>query len=281
MFIDTHTHLTPWSHDAGQTLTELTDQLGKNNLAGACITDHYEKDLFYAPFGEDVFDLDAYFASNGPVRQEPDSMHPGLLVGVEAGWLPHLHNHLTEVIRHYPFDSVILSMHLLHGQDPFVDKTVYAAGPSVLYPDLIDSMAAMVESFQDFDILGHFDYFSRYAPWPQPKLLYRHSPAAFDRLFRILISQDQCLEINTRTILKLEKIGCSKTDRFPDAAIISRYLELGGKYLSLGSDAHQAGEVGQLFPETTCWLKKQGVTALTYYSRRKPCLIPIQDFKCL
>lgn len=272
MFFDTHAHVAPWSHDASLTIDELLQETAQKKLIGICTADHYEKDLFYERGYEDIYDPEALFEQLYPLRKVPslDREGPAFLVGTEIGWLPHLNHHLADLVSHYPFDSVILSLHVFDGHDPFLESDFYDAGLDVVYRTAIERMSDMILACPNFDLIGHFDYISRYTSIPACKMQYTHAPEAFDRLFSLLRDRNKGLEINTGTFAALERAGYRDDARFPDPAIIRRYLELGGTILALGSDAHRPGQIAQNFDQIRPWLIELGVDKLTYFVERKP-----------
>lgn len=270
MLFDTHNHLAPFSYDAIQTIEELLGQADRLNLAGVCTADHYEKDLFYDHGREDIFNIDEYFRQLLPIKNSRQAGQAKLLIGVEFGWLPHLTAHLSDLAQAYPFDEIILSLHILDGEDPFIDKNAYLPGKMEVYSRYLNRMAEIVRVFPDFDILGHFDYISRYCDYPDRKMRYDEMPGAFDNLLSALVSRGKSLEINTRTITKLLQVGYDRADAWPDQAIIQRYLTLGGQLVSLGSDGHMPLGTGELVAETADWLKSAGCRHLVHYENRLP-----------
>jgi histidinol-phosphatase (PHP family) len=233
------------------------------------LTDHYEKDLFYKGGREEIFDLEAYFRLLLPAREEQNGKTPQLLIGIELGYLPHLTGHLAAITSSLPFDGVILSLHILDGEDPFVDTSVYRRGKTGLYERYLSAMRDMTCACPDFDILGHFDYISRYSPYPDRKMYYAEIPDAFDALFKALAARGKALEINIRTVRKLKSAGYGDQESWPDPAIIRRYLELGGPGISLGSDGHHPGQAGQLFDEGAAWLQSIGCRHTVHFSKRQ------------
>jgi histidinol-phosphatase (PHP family) len=268
MFYDNHVHMAPFSNDARQTLQELMDFAGRVGLSGIMTTDHYEKDVFYAG-REDVFALAEYFQTLQPVRDATAKSCFQLLIGVELGYMPHLTGHYAEITSTWPFDGVILSLHILDGEDPFVDASMYQREKVRLYDRYLQVMQEMVLDCPDFDILGHFDYISRYGRYPDRKMHYADTPDGFDALLQALIQNGKTLEINTRSVSKFKALGYAGDDCWPDAAIVRRYLEMGGPGVSLGSDGHLPNEAGQLFKEGLAWLKSLGCRHLVHYVRRQ------------
>ena len=270
MYCDTHTHLTPYSHDARQTVAELLAQASRQGLSAICTADHYEKDIFYEGGREDIFNIADYFRDLGAVQAAQAANEPRLLPGVELGYLPHLDRHFAKITATWPFNSVILSLHILEGQDPFVMSAIYDSGKADVYGRYLRQLTRMINACPDFDIIGHFDYITRYAPYSDRKIYYHEFTTDFDRLFEQMIEGGKAFEINTRTIVKLQSCGYQGLDAWPDPAIIRRYFELGGTLISLGSDAHKPNECGHLFPETIDWLRGLGCRQIVHYEKRKP-----------
>lgn len=270
MLIDCHTHMRPYSFDARQSLAELLASLDSSGLSGVYATDHYEKDIFYVAGKEDIFSPDEYFTELTPIRQANFDKPPAFLIGIELGYLPHLDDYYAQLVPRYPFDAVILSLHILDGEDPYVDARMFGKGKAVIYGRYLEQLRLMARSCPNFDILGHFDYITRYGTYPDRKMYYRELPQAFDQLFEVLIADRKTLEINTRTIIKLQSVGYEGLDAWPDPEIIRRYLQMGGERLCLGSDAHKPGEAGCLLQETADWLRQLGCKTLIHYIGRQP-----------
>lgn len=270
MYIDTHTHLSYFSNDGRQNIEELLVQADNIGLAGVCTADHYEKGVFYTPEREEIFDLDEYFKLLEPIRQSRKNCATKLLIGIELGWMPGRETHYAELIGRYDFDSVVLSLHILDGEDPYCDQNIYREGKIELYKRYLRRLRDLVSLGLDFDILAHFDYITRYAPYPDRKMRYTQMPDEFDSFFAVLAGLDKSLEINAATINKLQQCGYKDNDAWPDPDIIRAYIKAGGKKISIGSDAHRAADLGRYLPETDRWLKNLGLSDLTAYQQRKP-----------
>ena len=268
MLVDTHTH-TGFSFDGLQTAQELLLAARLAGLDGVCVTDHYEKDIFSSAGKESIFLLDDYFQMMLPIRRD-NTRAPFFLVGVELSYLPHLKEFFAGFVRQHPFDSVILSLHVIDGVDPYYDPSLFNGDRRKAYSHALDVMVEMIHACPDFDIVGHFDYFSRYASGQDRKMTYHLLADEFDTLFRAIIGAGKALELNTRTISKMQAAGLSGQDAWPDPSIIRRYVELGGELITLGSDAHKSSEPGFLLSETADWLAALGCRWLTYYKNRRP-----------
>lgn len=275
MIFDSHTHLQPYSHDASQTIQQLLEKADCLGLAGVCTTDHYEKEVFYDGGREDIFKISEYFEHLLPIKRHRPQNAASLFIGIELGYLPHLKKHLAQIVKAFPFDAVILSLHILDGEDPFLDHDMFSKGKISLYSRYLERMSTMLRECPNCDIMGHFDYITRYSPFADVKMRYAEMPEVFDQLFQTLIELNIALEINTRTTYKLIMAGHPADDAWPDPAIIRRYIELGGQLISVGSDAHYPDDAGKLIPECIQWLKGLGCRQLVHYENRKPIFTAI------
>jgi histidinol-phosphatase (PHP family) len=276
MIVDTHNHLTKWSPDAGQTFEEMMQAAAAQGLLGIAATDHYDIGSM-TPYGAEwVIDLPAYYEDMYPRRRLPSERQPGdppgFLYGIEVGYLPEHKDRLKALIADYPWDIAIISLHIINGHDPFHSpEKVYRPSLSDTYREILLSITESAAEMTGANIIGHYDYFARYAPQDRPKMLYRHAMCEFDDLFRLMIRNNQALEINTGTIWKLQQArGYTLEEAMPDAEVLHRYLELGGNLISLSSDAHYTANVGRLIPETCAWLLKQGITEYVWFESGKP-----------
>ena len=270
MLTDTHTHLVGFSSDGRQTADQLLIQAARENLAGICVTDHYEKDVFYTPGVEEIFSLSDYFTQLEPLRRKTAARPPHLYLGIELGYMPQLAADYLKLVRQWPFDQVILSLHILDGEDPYADQSIYRDGQTSLYQRYLERLGDMIIVIPDHDIVGHFDYICRYAPYSDRKMRYAMMPQAFDNFFRIMIKNEKCLEINSGTIAKLLAVGYEGFDAWPDPQILLAYQKLGGFRISLGSDAHYPEHIARFLCEGSQWLKQLGFTHLTHYVNRQP-----------
>ncbi len=270
MRYDTHTHTNRFSSDSKLEIEVLVDRIAALGFDGVVVTDHYEPD-YPDPRFSTVFDIPEYLDS---LRAADRSSRggPKVLRGLEFGFLPFHGPRLDEVARTGAFDHIISSVHMLDGLDPYFSREVYDAGRKAVYGGVLERMADMLRITDSFDVLGHYDYFSRYAPWSDRKMLYRDAPDAFDEVLRLCAGTGRALELNTRTGYRMIDEGA--TDFLPDPEILRRYRELGGELVSVGSDAHQAETVGRVFPEYLEFLRNLGFPGFTVYFDRLPRVIP-------
>ena len=275
LLVDSHNHLGFWSPDAKQSYDDLMRKAEERGLHGVGISDHYDPDCAMADGTAWTFDPQAYMEHFYDKRRMPSTRKagdpPGFLIGIELGWMPEVSEVLHNVVRDYPFDFSIVSLHFFKNFDPFTHADqIYTSKLHQVYTEVIHTIADSAEDLAEANIVAHFDFFSRYAPQPDSKMLYEHAPEAFDRLFHTIIKNKQALEINVGTVNSLmRRKGYLLKDAMPDEKILDRYTELGGKYFTLCSDAHYVEQNGLHMQETLDYLRSLGITEFVWFEERQ------------
>lgn len=257
MYYDMHVH-SIYSKDSVLSFSgALQDALDKG-LSGLCITDHL--DLGFPTEEEKYqFDISAYFQSLQKLRQEAPkdfTVLSGIEFGIDEGVLAE-----TEArIQPYSFDFILGSTHLVQGEDPY--DQIYFERQSIkdAYSLYLQEISKNIRIYLNFDVLGHFDYLVRYAPYPDRAMRYAEYADQLDDIFRWLIAHGKGLEINTSTYQKVPL----------DPNALLRYRELGGEIITLGSDAHTPNTVGRIFTQHLAVLQDCGFRYVAHYRERKP-----------
>lgn len=281
---ETHCHSREFSLDAKRSLADLMQEADRKNFGAICLTDHYDKDgvsglleRYASAYGEEpaegewIFPIADYFAALLPLKQQR-SLTPEkaqLLIGVELGYSDYLLPYYQQMLKDWPFDQVLASIHFMNGIDLYFNREFYAQSKTEAYRAWLMELLELAGSGLEFDVLGHFDYVVRYAEYKDEALLYDDFPDEFDTLFKVMIERDRALEINTR--FRYKKLDSGLPDPgFVDARIIKRYLDLGGELITISSDSHENGTVGRLFEDSAKELHKHGVKRICYFKERRP-----------
>lgn len=266
MVTDGHNHTKHFSPDAEQSIDDLISEAKAKGFNRIGITEHYDMD--YPEDGLDwLFDLEKYRTEFIKWRMKAGE-DLELLMGIELGYQSHLADKIDTVASKIPFDVVLLSNHLFRGRDFYVDRECYKLPKRELHKEYIGIMAEMCEKCDNFDVAAHYDYINRYTDNTNNFVLYEDCPDEFDRMFEALITKGKALEINTKSIKKHLDGGF---ERFlPDHEILFRYMEMGGKLFTLGSDSHFAGSLGVCFDRAIDYLKTIGIEEVVYYKNRQP-----------
>ena len=189
--------------------------------------------------------------------------------GVEIGLQPHLKERIQEYISSYPFDFIIGSSHLLHGQDPYDGTMFEGQDEAKLYREYFECELENVKIIDQFDVYGHLDYIVRYGPHTNKYYTYEKYADLIDETLKLLISKGKGIEINTAGI------AYGLGTPHPVIEIVKRYHELGGEIITIGSDAHSTDRLIYRFDLAEDMLKDCGYTYYTIFNKRKPEFIKL------
>ena len=275
MISDTHVH-TWWSSDSK---ADPEDQIKSAIAAGMkhiAITDHNDYD---APtFPPDYFnflidnkgDHDAisrYIADIERLK-EKYSDRIEVLVGIEMGLQPHIIAKATETAEQFPFDFIIGSTHAFHRMDA-EDKRHYIGVDIVKAIDqYFEEELKNLTLFHYYDTVGHFDFALRYGPGAAESFTYEAHQDVLDALLQEVIRSDKTIEINTSKY-------ALKNMTNPNMAIVRRFAELGGKFVTFGSDSHVSSRIGEGFEAVAEMVKECGIKEYAVFHKHVPELMPI------
>ncbi len=279
MTADLHTH-TNYSPDAKSSPEEMCRRAAELGLKWYAVTDHCDCN-FWLPISEQdrkiTIDKEMYGsrdyaqASISHISRLKEQF-PFLLCGVELGQ-PLQNIPAAEVILSRPeLDFVIGSLHMNSGRDDFYWLDYGNMTLAEIYSLMEEYFSEILEMCRkaDFDVLGHLTYPLRYITGEYGITL---EMGRFDdvirSIFRTLAENGHGIEINTSGLR--QKIG--KT--LPDLEYVKLYRECGGEILTIGSDAHNSGDLGAgiEFGEQTA--RDAGFKYTAVFRNRKPEFIKL------
>lgn len=260
MFWDTHMHCN-FSGDSTADPEDMIRSAIDKGLTGICFTDHIDWDYpGPTPFS---FDPEEYFHTLLPLKEKYKkqiSVH----IGVELGLQPHLKEKYTAFLAAHDFDQVIASSHVVHGFDPYYPEYYEGKTEEEAYREYFESVLENLSVFHDFDVYGHLDYVVRYGPDKNKYFSYEKYKDVIDEILRKIIALGKGIELN----MSGYKYGLGHPN--PTEKILSRYRELGGKILTLGSDAHVPEHVAFDYDRIPGLLKDAGFDSFTVFEKRIP-----------
>lgn len=228
--IDSHIH-TEFSEDSEMKLKNGLEHSRKLGL-GMTITEHL--DLKF-PTGTDFnFNIDKYFNDYEKYKSS------NFMLGIEIGMQEICLNENREIINKYPFDYIIGSIHAANGEDIFNPKTYKGKTKKEVFEQYFLSMVDCVKQYDFIDSLGHIDYISRYATYYDSEIYYHEFKEYIDEVLKTIVRNEKVMEINTRRLVNVEAYNNL-------IHIYSAYKQIGGKYVTIGSDAHHAEDIGKNF----------------------------------
>jgi histidinol-phosphatase (PHP family) len=192
------------------------------------------------------------------------SLFSGLLIiraGIEIAE-PHLYlQPALDVLSSIPFDYVLGSVHFVGSNFIFDDAYFRSHAADEVYQSYFAEVDKMLET-AEMDILAHLD-----VPVRTGKPIFGYEPARYEDQIRLIltkvIERNLSLDVNTAGLRKAAQT------LMPDPLILQWYAEMGGKRLTLGSDAHTVDQVGLHLEDALQAIRASGISNLTYYQLRQ------------
>ena len=243
MLADYHVH-SAYSMDGRQTVEEACRAAAAAGLDEICLTDHID-------FGHPDPGVDGTPAMRARAEEiaAARERYPGLRVrcGLEIGDMAATRQQTRAFLSAWPLDFRLLSLHVIDGVDPYYDPSLgrpsYFAGKTraQAYRRYAQLRLEQLRAWrpEEYDALAHFGYVCKFAPYPPQErpFLWEDAPEEVDAALRLLAQAGNALEINTS--------GWKQTrEPIPSRGILRRFRELGGEFVTFGSDAHEARYVG-------------------------------------
>ena len=237
-------------------------------LIEIAFTDHIDLDWPGQEFTFEI-DLNQYFNSLNKIQKEYNDKVI-IRKGIELGIQPNTIEKTNNLIKGYDFDYIIASIHCVGGCDImkesfFKDKTTIQ-----IYLSYFEEVLFIIHSFKPFCCLGHLDLIRRYIPDKNNRnISYNDFSDIVDSIFKILIDKNKGIEVNTSGL----KYGLNSF--LPGLDFIKRYRELGGEIITIGSDSHDTGRVGDKVTEAIELIKEAGFKYITGFDKMEPYFIKI------
>lgn len=258
--IDLHTH-SIFSFDADYTLNEMLKGAERAGISELCITDHVD---FDAPNIEDRL---PNLTARRESAENADNYSVHLTLGAEISLQDSASAKATwEYICDAELDFIIASVHIIDGKEVWTEEFYRGRTKEQTYTEYLEAVLRMLPTFPEMDILGHYDFVAKYAPYPDRSFDYELAPAIFDDVLAFLLDYHKSLEINT---------SIWRGDRAWGLDLLKRFVALGGRYITIGSDAHNPWAIGYRVKEAMVMAKEAGVRSIAVFSQRRPYFIDL------
>ena len=154
--------------------------------------------------------------------------------GVELTYQNRYEDEIREHLRTHSYDYAIGSVHAT-SDGPYHRSRVasFAAGKTLAeaVAPYFGEVAVAIRSGL-FDTIGHMDQCKRWLlPW-FPTSAYAAAPELYEPLLVALVESGTALEVNASGLRHPER------ETYPGPRVVARYRELGGRRVTIGSDAH-------------------------------------------
>lgn len=261
-----HSHCSP---DGRHSLPDMLARAKELGLYAWTLTDHCECNQFDDPRHNYRQRVQNAWAEMSALEADGIRFYRGIELGQPMQDLEAAEAALTG--RDYDF--VIGSLHNLRDKPDFYYMDAAAMDPEEIHALLADYWAELLAmiAWGNFDTLGHLTYPLRYIQGEHGVHVDMDCHAGtIDEIFAELIRAGKALEVNTSGLR--QKLGAT----MPGLDLLKRYRAMGGKLVTLGSDAHCAEDLGKGIDEGMELLKAAGFTQFAVYEKRQPVLLPLE-----
>jgi histidinol-phosphatase (PHP family) len=265
--LDAHLH-TRLSPDADADLDAYAAMAVERGVAELAITDH----LDFEP-GAPAYGFATFSERERVVREAAERWADRVAIrfGVEITYQARYEADIREHLAGHRYDFVIGSVHVM-ADSPYAASRVgaFVAGrslPEILEPYFGEVLGAARSGL--FDALGHLDFVKRYlVPHVQPELL-AEAPELYEPILAALVGVGTGLEINTSGLRQ------AAHEIYPAPWAVARFRELGGRRITIGSDAHRLHSFGAFLGDGYRLAASAGYDELHFRRGSEPVRLPL------
>lgn len=261
--IDTHTHSIN-SFDGNHTVDEMCEGVIKNGGVGICITDHCDIDM--SDYEPQAFDKAFNDVEKAKVKYA-DRL--SVYNGLELGQGIYMKKRSLEVLNGHDYDFILGSIHNLENMEDFYFLDYKQYDVYELLQRYFEDLLKLAE-WNVTDSLAHLTYPLRYI------VAREHIAVDMSRfddiinlIFEVIIQNNKALELNVSGLFM------PINDTLPNINYIKRFHDMGGKYVTVGTDSHYNDKVCIGLNKGYDILKQCGFDYFTVFEKREPKLIQI------
>lgn len=280
MLADYHIHC-KYSDDSEEDVEKIIETAINKGIGEICFTDHVDygikldKDVFekidenakkdwikkigridlnvdYPNYFKEIEELREKYKDKITIRQ-----------GLEFGMQVHTIKDFQKLFDKYKekFDFVILSCHQVNDKEFWTNEFQKGKSIDEYNAEYYEEIYRVMSRYSDYSILGHLDHIQRYNETIYP---FEKSREIIVKILKKVIEDNKGIEVNTSSF----RYGLKELT--PERDILKLYHELGGKIITIGSDAHKAENVGEHIPYIQEELRKIGFIDICTFDKMKP-----------
>ena len=245
---DFHMHTTH-SHDGISGMEEYIIKAIEAGMQEICFTEHM--DFNQESSSHEIDSPKKFFEEFHCMKQKYEGQIT-FCAGMEAGE-PHLHGKEIAALSKYPYDFILGSVHwagnmYMGSAKEGVSKEDFF---HIYWKEILNAVKQ-----GGFDSLAHIDL---------PGRCYRelyYTEAVMKEIFGYMADKNIALEINTSSIRK----GISRS--LLDRELLEIYKDCGGKYITIGSDAHRVQDMAADYSQASRLASECGLQEVVFIDRQ-------------
>jgi len=229
--------------DANANIKDIFAYCVKNGINQAALCEHYDVNWVVNGLNPDIDFQDTLKQINEAKHQfdcyDDIGKNTELLLGIELGQPNQIPEKAEEILKKNDFDFILCALHNARAEEDFyfIDykntDIKYLTANFEKYTNELCELA----NWGNFHALAHITYPVRYFLMNGINLPMKKYDDLYRKLFEILIRRGIALEINTS--------GLRKTINQPSPSfeLLELYKSAGGELITVGSDAHNIGDI--------------------------------------
>lgn len=249
--VDFHIHTT-LSCDGHCTIDEVCRKAIEMGLQAICFTEHLDLDpndpgygfLNYGEYSSRVEEARGRYASQLTI-----------LKGIEADYQRRFESQLRRWLSNKQLDLVLGSVHYVDGVT-LSEELVRTRNLDELYEAYLGEVRLSAESGL-FGAIGHLDYVKKYTGDASYLESSDRLQPALEATLQSIIRNGAALEVSTKGLVAKSR------DYRPSLNIVRLYRDLGGRKITIGSDAHDTYVLGTGVSTLSQLAQKAGVEVVT------------------
>jgi histidinol-phosphatase (PHP family) len=259
--VDDHVHSTAGSADARDTVHALCARAVEIGLAGLCFTEHLDFNRALPEYGYYAFDR-AREAVEAARDRFGDRLE--IRMGLEVDFEPGNAAEIAETVPRLPVDFVLGAVHMVGGTHIVKHAEAGRGWPAdrlaAFYREYFAAMRALIHCGVA-DCLAHVDYPAKVGlhaadGWPIDGY-----DDEMEATLALAVEAGVGVEINAKRV----RTGAPFA---PPPTALRRFLALGGRHVTLGSDTHSIEQLGDGLALARDLLRDAGAVPVVFRGRR-------------
>lgn len=202
-------------------------------------------------------DFPDYPSYDKKIRELNEKYNNRAYKGIEIGFFPEKEEETLKYLDGKTYALKLLSVHH-NGKFDFMDDIVTTLPVDQVLDDYFNRMIQALESHVSANVLAHFDYALRKLDVTAEQLD-SYAKKYLDKIIHLTIGKEMSLELNAKSMYIY---GNEKLYSY----MVEKYIGLGGRLFTLGSDAHSLDQYGNKFDQMREFLLKYKISEVAEYT---------------
>jgi len=255
--LDAHVH-TDLSHDSAVPIDHHARLAVERGIAELAITDHVDFAPSAPGYGETTFAQRERVVRDAADRWAARGV--AIRFGVEITWDSRYATEIRDHLAGHAYDFVIGSVHIYRDSPYAADNVAgWVSGRSLdeIVAPYFEEVTAGARTGL-FDAMGHIDFVKRFLVPHVTTADLAAAPELYDPILAALVESGTALEINT------SGLRTPAEETFPSPAIVARFHAMGGRAVTVGSDAHTTDSFAWALADGYASAAEAGFSALAF-----------------